>query len=131
MAELFVDASGRKPKCYWKDHSCPNGKWYRIKTGPDTLFIVLLLIQPVIGFLFWMFLGAKLLWVIPVTIVFITFHCLLYPHSEVDTILEKSKKIEDILIDIFPSLYFCFEGLGLHLFYHSREKAYAFAVFGE
>lgn len=44
MAELFVDASGRKPKCYWKDHSCPNGKWYRIKTGPDTLFIVLLLL---------------------------------------------------------------------------------------
>lgn len=55
MAELFVDTSGRKPKCYWKDSSCPNGKWYHIKTGPDTLFIVLLLLQSVIGFLFWMF----------------------------------------------------------------------------
>jgi hypothetical protein len=122
MAELFVDASGRKPKCYWKDHSCPNGKWYRIKTGPDTLFIVILLLQLVIGFLFWMFLGAKLLWVTPVTIVFMIFHCFLYPHSEVDTILEKSKKIEDILIENSPIYISVSKALGCIYFIIPEKK---------
>ena len=102
MAELFVDSSGRKPKCYWRDSSCRNGKWYYIKTGPETLFIVIFLIQLVIGFCFWAFLGATLSWVIPITIIFMIIHCFLYPHSEVYTVLRKSKAIKDILVEGRP-----------------------------
>lgn len=102
MAELFVDASGKKPKCYWLDNTCPKGKWYYIKTGVETLFIAILLLHPVIGFLFWMFLGAKLLWVIPVTILFMALHCVSYPHRGIGVTLKKSKKFEDILIEGTP-----------------------------
>lgn len=130
MAELFVDTSGRKPKCYWKDSSCPNGKWYHIKTGPDTLFIVLLLLQSVIGFLFWMFLGAKLSWVIPVTIAFMIFHCLGYPHSGVDTTLEKAKKIEDILIENSPVYISVSKGLGCIYFIIPEKKHMLFTTLG-
>lgn len=102
MAELFVDASGKKPKCYWLDNTCPNGKWYYIKTGVETLFIAILLLQPVIGFLFWIFLGAKLSLVIPVTILSMVLHCVSYPHRGIGVTLKKSKKTQDILMENFP-----------------------------
>lgn len=102
MAELFVDASGRRPKCYWRDYSCPKDEWYRIKTGPEPLFIFLLLLKPIIGLLFWALFGASLYWAISVTIFFMIASCFIYPHSEVDAVLQKSKKLEDILIENSP-----------------------------
>lgn len=102
MAELFVDSSGRKPKCYWRDSSCRNGKWYYIKTGPEALFIVMFPIQLLIGFCFWAVWGATLSWVIPTTIIFMIIHCFLYPYSEVYTVLRKSKDIKDILAEGHP-----------------------------
>lgn len=128
MATLFVDASGRKPKCYWEDYSCPNGKWYRIKTGPEALFIAILLLQPIIGFLFWMFLDAKSLWVISTTILFMIVNCIAYPHQEVYTSLKKSKKIEDILIDNSPVYISVSKGLSCICFIIPEKKHMLFTT---
>lgn len=102
MAGLFVDVSGRKPKCYWQDPSCPKDKWYYITTGPERLFLFLLGFYAVVGFLFWLLLDAKLSYVIPATIFFMIMHIFLYPHSDVHLVSQKSKRIEDILIGDSP-----------------------------
>lgn len=125
MAELFVDASGRKPKCYWRDYSCPKGEWYSIKTGPEPLFIFLLLLKPIIGLLFWALFGASLYWAIFVTIFFMIASYFIYPHREVDAVLQKSKKLEDILIENSPVYIGVSKSLGSICFI-IPEKKYMF-----
>lgn len=125
MANLFVDASGKKPKCYWEDYSCPKGEWYSIKTGPEPLFIFLLLLKPIIGLLFWAIFGASLYWAISVTIFFMIASYFLYPHREVDAVLQKSKKLEDILIENSPVYIGVSKSLGSICFI-IPEKKYMF-----
>lgn len=102
MRELFVDASSGYPKCYWKDSRCKEGKWFRIKTGPDKCFLSIALVLVIIGFLFWAFTKVSPLWVISVTLFFLIIHSFMYPHQEAHIVSEKSKKIEDILIENSP-----------------------------
>lgn len=99
MRELFVDASSGYPKCYWKDSRCKEKKWFRIKTGPDKCFLSIALVFIVIGFLFYMFTKAGSVWCASVTIFFLLIHTFIYPHPDAYAALEKSKKIEDILIE--------------------------------
>lgn len=102
MRELFVDASSGYPKCYWKDSRCKEGKWFRIKTGPDKCFLSIALVLVIIGFLFWAFTKVSPLWVISVTLFFLIIHSFMYPHQEAHIVSEKSRKIEDILIENSP-----------------------------
>ena len=102
MRELFVDASSGYPKCYWKDNRCKEGKWFRIKTGPDRCFLSIALVLTIIGFLFWMFTKVSPIWVASVTILFLLIHTFIYPHRYAHVVSQKSKKIEDILIENSP-----------------------------
>lgn len=102
MAELFVDSSGRKPKCYWRDSSCRNDKWYYIKTGLESCFLFVMALYPLIGFLFWWLLGAKLSWTIPAVVFFMIMSAFMYPHRGTDMVLKKSKDIKNILMEGYP-----------------------------
>ena len=130
MAKLFVDASGRKLKCYWEDNSCPNGKWYRIKAGLKTLDIIILLLYPIIGFLFWMFLGAELLFAVPVTIIFMAVYYDIFSYGNISASLEESKKIEDILIDNSPVYISVSKGLSCICFIIPEKKHMLFTILG-
>ena len=55
-------------------------------------------------------------------------YCLLYPYSEVDTILEKSKKTEDILIDNSPVYISVSKGLGCIYFVIPEKKHMLFTT---
>nr|DAS92883.1 MAG TPA: hypothetical protein [Caudoviricetes sp.] len=102
MRELFVDASSGYPKCYWKDSRCEEGKWFRIKTGPDKCFLSIALVFIIIGLLFYIFTKAGAIWCISITIFFLLIHTFIYPHPDAYAVLEKSKKIKDILIENSP-----------------------------
>lgn len=130
MTTLFVDASGRKPKCYWKDASCPNGKWYRIKTGIKISDTIILLLYPIIGFLFWILLGVKLLFVVSVTIIFMAIYYDIYLRGNISASLEKSKKIEDILIDNSPLYISVSKGLSCICFIIPEKKHMLFTILG-
>ena len=98
MRELFVDASSGYPKCYWEDSRCKEGKWFRIKTGPDKCFLSIALVLVIIGFFFWMFTKVSPIWVASVTTLFLLIHTFMYPHKYAHVVSQKSKKIEEILI---------------------------------
>lgn len=102
MANLFVDASGKKPKCYWEGYSCPKGKWYSIKTGLEPLFIFLLLLKLIIGLLIWALLDVSLYIICTIVIIGMAVSYFTYPDRESYTILQKSKSLDDILIDDSP-----------------------------
>lgn len=102
MRELFVDVSSGYPKCYWKDSRCKEGKWFRIKTGPDKCFLSIALVLVIIGFLFWAFTKVGLLWAVSVIIFFLLIRFFMYPHRDAHVVSQKSKKIEDILIENSP-----------------------------
>lgn len=130
MTTLFVDASGRKPKCYWEDASCPNGRWYRIKTGIKTSDTIILLLYPIIGFLFWIPLSIKLLFVVPVTIIFMAIYYWIFCYGNIRVSLEKSKKIDDILIDNSPVYISVSKGLSCICFIIPEKKHMLFTILG-
>lgn len=102
MRELFVDASSGYPKCYWKDSRCKEGKWFRIETGFDRPFWWMALIFIIIGLSLYIFLKFSALFCVLLTIFSLVTHFLIYDMKEAHVVSEKSKKIEEILIENHP-----------------------------